>query len=60
MGARCHGNNENVVLLLHQEVEQEEKVNEQRAFPNARLSAGFFELHSHFQLGIKENQVFIK
>lgn len=41
MGARCHGNNENVVLLLHQEVEQEEKVNERRAFPSARLSAVF-------------------
>lgn len=42
MGARRHGNNENVVLLLRQEVEREEKVNERRAFPNARLSAAFF------------------
>lgn len=41
---------ENVVLLLHRERRQE-KVNEERAFPNAGLSAAIFQgLYSHFQL----------
>lgn len=52
MGARCHGNKRKFsVTAALREMRQEEKVNEQRAFPSAWLSAVIFqELSSHFQL----------
>lgn len=52
MGARCHGNKRKCsITTAPREMSQEEKVNEQRAFPNAWLSAVTFpEFYSHLQL----------